>query len=356
MLNLTISSIEKIPSTHLRFTLKNVIDKTIRFLPWNTVFDTHCPQGLLIEAESLPIAVYRGARGKYHFDPHESLINLEPGDQIESIVDVSTHYRIPASSSFHVTLSQELIGIVGDLPDNLLSCNLTAIELRLQSSEFELTPIDTTGLFPAAFASEVSNQQDCMPPLCWKSYYVQPVKCVLGRARYAHAKIVGGSAVQQEIVRKAIDRLYQSMTITGRGRLAVKDDPNYRRWFGVYSIERSDLVRKSIRGIIGQAVCKSFVIYIRSKCENNGMIAFFQKPNSDDQYGMLGLCPLYFKENETGLNSLSGTIAHEISHGYSDTIDPAYGVESCLKLARNNPDSAVRNADSIQYYLEEVVM
>lgn len=69
------------------------------------------------------------------------------------------------------------------------------------------------------------------------------------------------------------------------------------------------------------------------------------------------LCPAFFQLSDAGADSKSGTILHEMSHFHlgTKTEDECYGnlgIGSCLDLAIREPDLAVQNADSYQYFIE----
>lgn len=51
---------------------------------------------------------------------------------------------------------------------------------------------------------------------------------------------------------------------------------------------------------------------------------------------------------------MAGTIVHEHTHFdiYGGTRDHAYGQEPCKALASQDPDTAIANADSHEYFAE----
>lgn len=354
MLDLSLEPVSGSP-TRVRVIASNPSAEAVRFLYWNTPFDPLCPMGLTVEADALPPAPYRGPRARYAFDPEVSLVTVPPAGRLEREVDVSTNYRLPATTTYTLGFEGTLRGVAGDaLVD--APCNLSELETGSGRTELRLAAVSTDDLFPPAFPSAALQSDACDIPLCWNSYYEPPLTCVLGRARYAHARVEGGTAAQRTVVRRAVDRLFNHIALPGPYRLEVRDGPEYRRWFGAFTESRARLVRQAISGIRGQSVCKSFVIHILPGCINPDTIAMFRKPDADNRYGALGLCARYFRERETGFDSQAGTLAHELSHGYGDTVDHEYGVYCCQRLAARRPDLAVRNADSIQYYLEEILL
>lgn len=57
----------------------------------------------------------------------------------------------------------------------------------------------------------------------------------------------------------------------------------------------------------------------------------------------------------TGEDSKAGTLSHEMSHfdDVGGTKDHQYGEGNCKQLAKDNPDQAMTNADSFEYYVEK---
>ncbi|QRV77984.1 peptidyl-Lys metalloendopeptidase [Ceratobasidium sp. AG-Ba] len=66
------------------------------------------------------------------------------------------------------------------------------------------------------------------------------------------------------------------------------------------------------------------------------------------------LCPQFWEAPMVGVDSKAGTIVHENSHFYQNggTEDHEYGQTGCKDLAKNDPDKAIRNADSHEYFVE----
>ncbi len=51
-----------------------------------------------------------------------------------------------------------------------------------------------------------------------------------------------------------------------------------------------------------------------------------------------------------------GVLVHELTHLFAGTDDHAYGRTGCQNLARTNPKASRMNADSYEYYCEDVVL
>jgi len=66
------------------------------------------------------------------------------------------------------------------------------------------------------------------------------------------------------------------------------------------------------------------------------------------------LCRAFWNANEVGTDSRAGTIIHELSHfnAVAGTDDVVYGHSGAKNLAISNPDQALNNADSHEYFAE----
>ncbi|KAG9099590.1 hypothetical protein FRC07_010513 [Ceratobasidium sp. 392] len=122
-------------------------------------------------------------------------------------------------------------------------------------------------------------------------------------------------------------------------------------WFGEYKEARHDLVSSHFNKIGNHATQDT-----RYDCS-------CPDPPSDEEIyayvipeetGTIYLCSMFWGAANMGPDSKPGTIVHENSHftAYGDTMDYEYGQESCTKLAEENPDQAVMNADNHEYFVE----
>ncbi|XP_019853813.1 PREDICTED: peptidyl-Lys metalloendopeptidase-like [Amphimedon queenslandica] len=133
-----------------------------------------------------------------------------------------------------------------------------------------------------------------------------------------------------------------------RAYFEVGDNNIYTTWFGVYTSDRAATVKKTYRNITDDIFNKECIYY------NNGPLC---RSNIYAYTYMTGttvyLCSVFYEEptycSKTG-ESKEGILLHEWSHPYGQRDDVDYGRSNCKDLAKNEPDDAVRNADSYQYY------
>ncbi|EAR51345.1 probable protease precursor [Oceanicola granulosus HTCC2516] len=150
-----------------------------------------------------------------------------------------------------------------------------------------------------------------------------------------------------------------------RAAVSVGDTPEYRRWFGPYSKENAAVVRaafKSIHIAIRDAEIKIVCANIGEEDCDRQMYANVW---SHDHY-RINLCPAFFsmprmyafpqgsEEMENG--SREGTIIHEMSHFdvVARTDDICYSRSACSDRALRRQEVLIRNADSYQYFAEDI--
>lgn len=144
------------------------------------------------------------------------------------------------------------------------------------------------------------------------------------------------------------------------GRLLVK-------WFGNDETETSEQVKNIIVKTHTWANTASFFcIY-----ENDGTLmehiatptGYISVDVSNEVFayvdptkiGEVTLGLAFFRAPNSGLDSKMGSVIHELTHFWltANTDDVEYGIAHCLKLAKDHPELALKNADNIQYFIED---
>ncbi|KDQ08334.1 hypothetical protein BOTBODRAFT_38025 [Botryobasidium botryosum FD-172 SS1] len=123
----------------------------------------------------------------------------------------------------------------------------------------------------------------------------------------------------------------------------------YESWFGKYSPSDKQTVLGHYKGIAG-ANMHGF----KYDCSCNRMDAFaYVYPR---KFGTIYLCAQFFNAKQTGHDSRAGTLIHETLHfvKLAGTMDNAYGQKNCRALAKDYPDKARANADSHEYFAENI--
>ena len=169
---------------------------------------------------------------------------------------------------------------------------------------------------------------------------------------------------QQSAIKKALFNAFDALSAA-----TVQITPQngaYKTWFGRWDTVRAKFVRRTISAL-KKHIRTSKIHYV---CEsrgagscNGGTYAFVYPRDSSTIY----LCAPYFDlpslSDATFLQVFNsgtrgGTIIHEMSH-YNDiggTADNCYNRDVCSAYARTNPNGAVHNADSFQYFAEDAYL
>ncbi|KAH8801955.1 peptidyl-Lys metalloendopeptidase [Flagelloscypha sp. PMI_526] len=182
-------------------------------------------------------------------------------------------------------------------------------------------------------------------PLSWGPLFYPPFII-----RPSSEKFVGCSATQKKLIHEAAGEAmslasstynYIASTTTGT--------PRYTTWFGTYHSTRRDIVWVHFY-LISSNNFRQFTY--DCTCNDARYYAFVQ-PHT---FGAIGLCGMFWNASMTGTDSKSGTLIHEASHfiqnGGTLDIHKLYGQRASQTLARDEPDLAVFNADSHEYFAE----
>lgn len=123
--------------------------------------------------------------------------------------------------------------------------------------------------------------------------------------------------------------------------------PRYLEWFGAYSPLRYSTVTNHFIAI-ADAMTNAGVIF---DCKCNGNYYAYVYP---DQPYNIYLCKVFWQAPLSGTDSRAGTLIHEMSHFnvVAATDDVVYGQTAARELADTNPDAAITNADSHEYFAE----
>ena len=123
----------------------------------------------------------------------------------------------------------------------------------------------------------------------------------------------------------------------------------YKTWFGAYTDSRYATVQSHYNNIKNAFAGQTF--QLDCDCASDNSYYAFVYAN---QPYHVHLCGAFFAAPATGTDSKAGTLVHETSHFtvVAGTNDNAYGQTACKKLATKNPNKAVANADSHEYFAE----
>jgi peptidyl-Lys metalloendopeptidase len=123
--------------------------------------------------------------------------------------------------------------------------------------------------------------------------------------------------------------------------------PRYLEWFGAYSLSRYTTVTNHFNAISN--AFNTAGIAFDCKCRGN----YYAYVYSNQPYNIY-LCKVFWQAPLSGTDSKAGTLIHEMSHFdiVAGTDDVVYGQAGARDLADTDPNLAITNADSHEYFAE----
>ncbi|SLN71904.1 M35 family metallo-endopeptidase [Roseisalinus antarcticus] len=166
-------------------------------------------------------------------------------------------------------------------------------------------------------------------------------------------------------IESVLEALTAAEKLALRAAVSIGDTPEYRRWFGPYSKQNAADVRaafKSIHTALRDVEVKVVCANIGEEDCDESMYANVWR----HEHYAINLCPSFFRmppihaysatsrEMENGTRA--GTIIHEMSHFdiVASTDDICYTRTTCSQMALQSRRVLTRNADSYQYFAEDM--
>lgn len=183
-----------------------------------------------------------------------------------------------------------------------------------------------------------------------------------GTPSLAHGDHARCSAEQMKILDDAF-RGAKDITVRAAGHIG--DTAEYQRWFGSYSKLNAEKVRASLKSVVtalqSGAVTAQCERVATGGCEADEYAWVY----TDEPY-LIHICPSYFTlpslanlrpgTRASNNGTREGTIIHEVSHFLvvAETDDHCYSRSECSRMAQRDAARAIENADSYQYYAEDI--
>jgi peptidyl-Lys metalloendopeptidase len=155
----------------------------------------------------------------------------------------------------------------------------------------------------------------------------------------------------QSAVQNAIDALNDAVTNVLNPGCA---NDSYERFMGVHTQERYFIVSSNFNNILDRFNTEEYIIRCNDSGCESGVFAFVYPSDPDHT---IYVCDSYWSASVTiDYDSKPGTLIHEMSHfnDVAGTDDHQYGVSGNEALAISDPCLSVNNADSHEYFIEQV--
>ena len=256
----------------------------------------------------------------------EEFILLKAGDRISATVQITDVFRFDADGLYTVRYSKPLQYLSVD-------------EMSLMSTDnLKESLVDESVYIYLENAQLLSKPEEPEAPKI--DYTVHLQDC-------ASASFAGGN--RDNAATLAAHKKLCAQIDVAKGKIANND--LYKKWFGSYTAARSDKA-KALYKRVGSGLADKTVTYHNAgpRCRR-GVVAYTFITGRP--YTTVYFCDGYFKHPTycSGTRyTKERTIMHEWAHALGYAKDIAYYSGRCQKLAKDNPDKAVKNADSYSFH------
>lgn len=307
--------------------MTNTGSGAVSFLLWDTPFEhTLSDNMFLVEkaVKGIPFveaSKYSGRSVKRSKPTAEHYRLIQPGETISTNVKLNDYYDI-------TQFGEHSVRFAGDIRYEVIS----SLQGRAKST---LSPVETLSHAELLTSSVIVSLAPTLIPRLQPPIYDS---CSVQE----RADIVEAADISETLTNTALSDL---QGLIGNDRVL---SPRYNAWFGTYSDSRYNQVVSNFTAI-DQAL-ENETLQFNCGCTESGIFAFVYPaiPYS------ITLCPSFRTASVNGQDSRAGTIIHELSHFVvvANTDDHVYGQDGARTLARSNPELAVSNADSYEYFAE----
>lgn len=151
-----------------------------------------------------------------------------------------------------------------------------------------------------------------------------------------------------------------------RASARVGETEEYLRWFGDWTPARAETVRANLKSI-DNALDSAELVLVCPNVGQDGCSPGTYANVLPDRPFRVNLCEAFFgmptmagvvpTSHVFDTGTREGTIIHEVSHFLrtAATSDHCYTRTDCSRMAETDPVAAIDNADSYQYFAEDVV-
>ncbi|PVF96196.1 zincin [Serendipita vermifera] len=279
---------------------------------------------------------FAGARVKYGFSDATNFVTLSPGESVVVSHDLSKAYEFAKTGDYNIEAHnlffyQDASGSPVPLYANVDSTYTAKLSGNIVST------------------SLTKRRQEGIEKRASQTLYRRGGK-LQKRQDYTRCSSQQKADIDR-VVPLAMNYVDQSIQYL---RALTSGKPRYEKWFGTYRRDRHTVVSAHFNAIKADDLtsytydCQCGIHDGTSR--ENEIFAYVDTT----QPKIVNLCGAFWRAKDLGTDSKAGTIVHEASHfpGTADTDDIRYTQPRCIELARNDPDSAIRNADSHEYFAE----
>ncbi len=308
-------------SSEVNIVLTNNSDKSLKILKWNTPLETTLSANIFDVSVDNKKMRYKGRLVKRGKPTEEDYIIFQAKESKTVSLDLSKYYKMDEKGIYSLIFKGNIKFSIKDSSTQLKSFEEnTKIDLKKakpnsNALEFNFTPLKKNEIL----AKEVASYNGC-----------------------SASQITDIDAAHDEAI-----NISSTATSNMNSANTPTSAPRYDLWFGDADITRHDKVKDSFFEIHSALDTKDIVF--DCTCDED----YYAHVYPDDPYKIY-FCNAFWSAPASKTDSKAGVIVHEISHFtvVAGTDDHIYGKTGAQDLADSNPDEAVENADSYEYFAE----
>jgi peptidyl-Lys metalloendopeptidase len=297
-------------------TISNPTRHTVRVLKWFTPVDGVEEPLFAVTRDGEPVA-YIGAHYKRPDATGKDYISLKAGESLTSTVNLGEYYDLSASGQYEISYAVASFNLFDE-----------------KGNAFRYRDTLTSEKVSASLEGRAPKGRPTPPP----------------------PPPPGGNAfnactdTQIGLIEAARVKASEYAVNAESYLLGNNQGPRYTTWFGVYSLTRFNKVTSNFTKI-SDAMDTIDGAGINFDCKCKQPYYAYVYPN--DPYKIY-LCKVFWQAPPAGTDSQAGTLIHEMSHFdvVAATDDVVYGQSGAMNLASSDPNLAVTNADSHEYFAE----
>jgi peptidyl-Lys metalloendopeptidase len=336
-------------------TIFNPTKKTVKVLRWFTPEDQTAESLFAVTRDGKPVA-YVGPVYKRVPATGNDYISLKAGASLVRTVNLGAFYDLSQDGQYEVAFAVASFNLFNEKANafqakDVLISQKIRLEVDGREAKGTPTPLPPGGGGKATPTPPSPSTPTSLPPVTPTS--TPPSG---GGKGTPTAPPPGGggntfnacTASQQSLLVSARNQSKIYASDAENYLLANTLNSRYTTWFGVFSSTRYNTVKSNFTAI-SNAMDNASVGF-DCTCTQTNVYAYVYPNQPYNIY----LCGAFWAAPLTGTDSKAGTLIHEMSHFnvVAGTDDLAYGQTAARNLAINNPDGAVRNADSHEYFAE----
>ncbi len=280
---------------------------------------------------------YEGAMVKRGLPEAKDFAVLRPGETLRSVVDLAATYDMSKAGDYAVTLASPLQYASLSGGERLQTAR--GLPMLLKSPALSIWNRGGVAPFAQKLDAAAAGAKPCNP---------NKQDCG-GGGTGGNISFVGCSATQISTATSAVNaaRTYSenSKGYLNTGTVGAR----YTTWFGAYTSSRYATANSHFVSIDAAMDQNAGQIKINCGCSQSAYAYVYPTRPYE-----IFVCRAFWNAPLTGTDSKAGTLIHEMSHFnvVAGTDDHVYGQAGAKNLAISDPNAALDNADSHEYFAE----